>query len=314
MSLRWDPAVKAELLKATASGHIMSGKVPASDYFDVARCIAAHIETLNEMINTYCRGFGSKEVHVMAMLWWCNEQGRHLCEDLQLLRRSDRQPNYDEVKAVVPVDITENRGAPTSPRAFANAALNSETRVKDSASQEKLSKVAAQLLNIGAWCGTPHGTVFLSSSELAYQWGWGHVCNLAHQNGKAHTAPHLKYVNSENSATIPCVDEVDVVHDLWVRRGKQDKTNYKLLVNEPATHSTMRQSLRLSNDEDTAPRLWRGATDFRSSALPYKENRTVESTEIKAPRRWPTCTRPSTLPHRRRRAPSPDPIDRSTRS
>ena len=187
----------------------------------------------------------------------------------------DRQPNYDEVKAVVPVDITENRGAPTSPRAFANAALNSETRVKDSASQEKLSKVAAQLLNIGAWCGTPHGTVFLSSSELAYQWGWGHVCNLAHQNGKAHTAPHLKYVNSENSATIPCVDEVDVVHDLWVRRGKQDKTNYKLLVNEPATHSTMRQSLRLSNDEDTAPRLWRGATDFRSSALPYKENRTV---------------------------------------
>ena len=89
-SLRWDPAVEAELLKATASGHIMSGKVPASDYFDVA-LQRAHIETLNEMINTYCRD-GSKEVHVMAMLWWCNEQGRHLCEDLQLLRRPTGSP------------------------------------------------------------------------------------------------------------------------------------------------------------------------------------------------------------------------------
>ena len=84
----------------------MTGKVSPKDVYDLEPCIQQHIQTLTMMKDEWCKGFGSKEAHVLAMLWYANDQGRNLQADLRLMAESDT-PEYDKVTLVVPVNLYE---------------------------------------------------------------------------------------------------------------------------------------------------------------------------------------------------------------
>ena len=53
------------------------------------------------MRNDWCRGFGSKEEDVLAMLTYANDQGRNLTADLRLMLNQD-SPDYDLIRLHVP--------------------------------------------------------------------------------------------------------------------------------------------------------------------------------------------------------------------
>ena len=102
-TLRWTDDIAAALGNLTRDGRAMTGQCTSEDVYNLRPCIQQHIETLEHMRTQFCRGFGSKEMHVLAMLWYSNEQGRKLCHDLQLMSDSDT-PSYEKVTMQVPVN------------------------------------------------------------------------------------------------------------------------------------------------------------------------------------------------------------------
>lgn len=265
-SLRNADDLIGKLNTTTHTGHIMTGKVPTDDYLNVSACIRMHIETLTEMIDTYCRGFGSKELHVLAMMWWCNDQGRHLCQDLQLLRYSDRQPNYEDIQLVVPISFAKT-GAGSKPMST-NPSMRCDTRFRAYPDKVECYQVQAQKTAVGTWCGVPHGSVFLNQTELQRHWGWGHACNVLTSHPDA--AGTDRYAHVEYDGTN---DEVSsCLHDVWV----DDTWGHSMISpSEEPTMTSMRNSLKVSGD-GTAPRLWRG-----SEAAPTKFTYATVPTDVR---------------------------------
>ena len=70
--------------KVSESGRPLSGSVSCEGVYNIKECLHQHINTLKMMRSEMCRGFGSKEHHVLAMLYWINEQGRNMTQDLDL--------------------------------------------------------------------------------------------------------------------------------------------------------------------------------------------------------------------------------------
>ena len=69
-------------------------------------------------MDKWCRGFGSKEQDVLAILYWLNEMGRQMTDDLRLIDDS-HEVDYED-QAHVPLNPLQKVFAANS-EPFANA-------------------------------------------------------------------------------------------------------------------------------------------------------------------------------------------------
>ena len=212
-TLSWTDDIATALGQLTRDGRAMTGQCTSEDVYNLRPCIQQHIETLERMRTHFCRGFGSKEVHVLAMLWYSNEQGRKLCHDLQLMSESDT-PSYDKVTMHVPLNLfysATKSGAADAVDDYTTKTLPPElnSTIKASLSEEKrqVSWTPTLQYPVGNWSGNADSVnVFLKTSSPApYQWGWGHASNVSLRHkailygtggvGYEHIllAPHLRY-------------------------------------------------------------------------------------------------------------------------
>ena len=89
-----------EALKQLArNGEGMTLVCSSQDVYDIRPCLRQHIETLLEMIDVWCRYFGTTE-HAL-LIWWCNEQGARWCDDLKLINEA-QDVDHDRIQLVVP--------------------------------------------------------------------------------------------------------------------------------------------------------------------------------------------------------------------
>ena len=154
-----------------------SSLLTASDVYDIIPCLKQHIVTLDEMIDKWCRGFGSKERYVTAMLWWCNEQGRNRLQDLKLIRH-DEQPRYEDIMLNVPYNLWQDNTL-VQPKGRAPHDMRSSVCEPEAS----FYKTASVPMSVGQWTGsgdTPN--VILGAAKASpYVWGWGHSCVLVHR-------------------------------------------------------------------------------------------------------------------------------------
>lgn len=183
-TLPWDEAINTMLNQVVINkGDTTTGSLTASDVFDMRPCLQQHIATLDDMSSLWCQGFATKERYALAMIWWCNEQGRNLSQDLGLLKDSDH-PNYNLIELHVPVNpfhMKDPEGAPKDPSPDQNCAVRA--RLMDEPrgvpNKYKMQETVSFRVPVGQWTGnneTPN--VILNSSKSQFAWGWGHPANL----------------------------------------------------------------------------------------------------------------------------------------
>lgn len=183
-TLPWDDNITEALSKVVyAKGDTTTGSLTASDVFDMRPCLQQHIATLDDMSSLWCQGFATKERFALAMIWWCNEQGRNLSQDLALLKDSDH-PNYNLIELHVPVNpfhMKNASGAATDPSPDQNCAIRSNLRDRERGEPGRYEskETVSFRVPVGQWTGnneTPN--VILNSSKSQFSWGWGHPANL----------------------------------------------------------------------------------------------------------------------------------------
>ena len=183
VTLPWDANINKALDGIIyTKGDTMTGSLTASDVFDMRPCLQQHIATLDDMSSMWCQGFATKERYALAMIWWCNEQGRNLSQDLALLKDSDH-PNYNLIELHVPVNpfhMKDTEGAPKDPSPDQNTAIRADLRDRPRGTNKYDAKeTVAFRVPVGQWTGnneTPN--VILNSSKSRFSWGWGHPANL----------------------------------------------------------------------------------------------------------------------------------------
>ena len=183
-TLPWDANITKALDTVIYNkGDTTTGSLTASDVFDMRPCLQQHIATLDDMSSLWCQGFATKERYALAMIWWCNEQGRNLSQDLALLKESDH-PNYNLIELHVPVNPFHMKtpdGAPKDPSPDQNCAIRADLRERQRGIPGKygMMETVAFRIPVGQWTGnneTPN--VILNSSKSQFSWGWGHPANL----------------------------------------------------------------------------------------------------------------------------------------
>jgi hypothetical protein len=183
-TLPWEDNMAQMLMDVVRSkGDTTTGSLTASDVFDMRPCLQQHIATLDDMSSLWCQGFATKERYALAMIWWCNEQGRNLSQDLALLKDSGH-PNYNLIELHVPVNpfhMRDPTGTPKDPSPDQNCAIraNLTDRPRDIPTKYKMQETVAFRVPVGQWTGnneTPN--VILNSSKSRFSWGWGHPANL----------------------------------------------------------------------------------------------------------------------------------------
>lgn len=179
VTLRWTDDIANALGGLTRDGRAMTGHCTSEDVYNLRPCIQQHIETLEHMRTDFCRGFGTKEMHVLAMLWYANEQGRKLCHDLLLMEESDT-PSYEKVTMHVPVNLfgmVESTDKTTALEPDVNPSIKAS--LTEDPDQPQCTPTL--VYPVGNWSGNADAiNVFLKTSTNApFQWGWGHACNVS---------------------------------------------------------------------------------------------------------------------------------------
>ena len=201
-TLPWDENITEALSKVIyTKGDTTTGSLTASDVFDMRPCLQQHIATLDDMSSMWCQGFATKERFALAMIWWCNEQGRNLSQDLALLKDSDH-PNYNLIELHVPVNpfhMKDPNGTPKDPSPDQNCAIRADLRDRPRGIPNKYEtkETVAFRVPVGQWTGnneTPN--VILNSSKSQFSWGWGHPANLT-----VNTPVFARRVEAEAGAT-----------------------------------------------------------------------------------------------------------------
>jgi len=201
-TLPWDENITEALSKVIyTKGDTTTGSLTASDVFDMRPCLQQHIATLDDMSSMWCQGFATKERFALAMIWWCNEQGRNLSQDLALLKDSDH-PNYNLIELHVPVNpfhMKDPKGDPKDPSPDQNCAIRADLRDRPRGIPNKYEtkETVAFRVPVGQWTGnneTPN--VILNSSKSQFSWGWGHPANLT-----VNTPVFSRRVDAEVGAT-----------------------------------------------------------------------------------------------------------------
>ena len=190
VTLPYNAKMGDALNQLTREGIAMTGKVSPKDVYDIEPCIRQHIETLTKMKDEWCRGFGSREADVLAMLWYANDQGRNLQADLRLMQASDT-PDYDRVSLVVPINL-HHMDSGNDLSAIDQPDLIPSIRRDLLEHTRKVHSTASHRVAVGNWSGnSATANIFLGVNASAkYQWGWGHPANLQMLTGD-HDHPHL---------------------------------------------------------------------------------------------------------------------------
>lgn len=178
-TMAWNDELEKTLNQVnTTTASTMGGSISATDLYNLIPCLKQHIETLTEMIEKWCKGFGTDEEHATALLWFCNDQGRNMTQDLRLLQDSD-QPDYSRINLHVPVN-------------FFSSYTSEETRALDPDSNTNVvgdifeqkttvQETHSMLYSVGSWTGSIDSNnhfIGLHAKKSPYSWGWGHPCNL----------------------------------------------------------------------------------------------------------------------------------------
>ena len=176
VTLKYSKGMGEALNKLTNDGRAMTGQCSSQDVFDLRPCLNQHIETLKTMKNTYCRGFGSKEQHVLAMLWYANEQGIKMCADLQLIQE-DESLEYRKITMHVPYSFldSDTDGSTTDLCPDMCPSINGD--LKEKARICHATKTVTY--PVGQWSGNSDSAVVFvgAGSKSQFQWGWGHAAN-----------------------------------------------------------------------------------------------------------------------------------------
>ena len=211
-TLLWEDHISSALRSVVMQkGDTMTGSLTASDVFDIRPCLQQHIATLEDMSSIWCQGFATKERYALALLWWCNEQGRNLSQDLGLLRSGDH-PDYNLIELHVPLNPFHARDPDTNIAQLSpdqNCAIRGNLRENNG---REVKETISYRVPVGQWTGnneTPN--VLINSSKSPFAWGWGHAANLAMNvpfnrvtdasGGQVFvsTAPYLRYQLSKES-------------------------------------------------------------------------------------------------------------------
>ena len=148
----------------------MTGVVEC-DYFDLKPCIRQHIETLKEMRDEMCKGFGTKDEDALAMLWYANDQGRKMCADLKLLADQDT-PEYDRVALHVPVNLlyTDGKSVDANPEPDLSTTIYKDLEEK----AKEVAETEVYINPVGDWTGsgsTDMANTFLTGGvQSPYLW------------------------------------------------------------------------------------------------------------------------------------------------
>lgn len=184
VTLRWSNDISNALGGLTREGRAMTGQCSSQDVFDLRPCINQHIDTLNRMMNEFCRGFGTKEEHVLLMLWYANEQGRKLGHDLRLMSESET-PDYNKVTMQIPVNLFQSSCEGEKVEDM-QPDLNPSIRSNLKEPSRECWWTNTVEYPVGNWSGSSDTvSTFLKTSQHApYQWGWGHVANMGMLHGQ----------------------------------------------------------------------------------------------------------------------------------
>lgn len=224
------------------SGASTIASTSATDVYDVTTCLQEHIQTMKDM-QSWCRGFGSNEVHVLAMLYYANEQGRNLCSDLRLMTKSDT-PDYDLIHLFVPHHLGQKSEPKlTSPIQNPDQSTSIHSRLQEPSKQ--VEQILTSYHSVGSWSGSANtSSVFLNTTHSAnYGWGWGHPGNLYYINASKSDPP---YKNEKHSLAF-------VLQNKWTKTMRESPN--KII---PAAEKREGHSLRDSLD------VYQGTNRFRS--------------------------------------------------
>lgn len=178
-TLPWNSRLDNALNETQKNGDTLSGNLSASDMYDLVPCLRQHIQTLTDMINDWCKGFGTPERFAMAMLWFCNDQGRNMTQDLALLKETD-QPDYDRIVLHVPTNFYVFQKSAANTRKLSpdeNTNITNELHE----SERSVMETNSFAYPVGAWTGsfeTSNTFIGIHGHKSPYSWGWGHPCNL----------------------------------------------------------------------------------------------------------------------------------------
>lgn len=296
-TLTFDKEILTALGTLTREGRSMTGACSAQDVFDLRPCLRQHIETLREMKEEWCQGFGSSEENVLAMLTWINDQGRNQCQDLQLMEESDT-PDYSKIGLLVPWDVFSKVDKPTSCKDF-TPDQNPEIRKNGkSTCEDEVYQTLAGMQPVGQWCGIADTTnVFLKTVKASeIMWGWGHACNLHMRrkvpktgftldykttisstiaNAEATWVPYLRYASNDSpsvytSAPGPNPNQLEIGNKSTIVYVKKDKwgaddtsrTNIVRALN-PVPKKSLRDSL-IDDYKNEPSTFFRGSNKFRA--------------------------------------------------
>ena len=288
-TLPWTKGMDETLNKLASDGRAMTGQCSSQDVYDLRPCLEQHIGTLTEMIDVWCRGFGAKERYVLAMLWWCNEQGRNLCADLQLLDDA-AQPDYDRVRLHVPFNFYQLH-TPGSDNAEPVTNPDRDTFVREGLTKAAatVASTTSKVYSVGAWSGNQDViNNFLGIGARApYHYGWGHVANLAVYHATyipdpadptkdkqvpLLTAPFLKYDATNNvgtaaapnpTNTISLDNKVETAYVDGDRWGSPFLDATPSIFTDPSLPARVSVRDTLEIPHDAPPAAFRGAT-YRS--------------------------------------------------
>ena len=283
-TLRWSDDIANALGGLTKDGRAMTGQCTSQDVYDLRPCLQQHIQTLERMRTLFCRGFGSKEMHVLAMLWYANEQGRKMCHDLQLMAESDT-PQYEKVTMQVPTNFFHLDEKDIHQTEALEPDLNSSIRTSLEEARRAVQWTHTLHYPVGAWSGNAESiNVFLkTSSPSPFQWGWGHAANVAmrwtgHVTDPAGTdprnatsqyqrlfvAPHLMYSYDHQNAAVRIdqsgakVGRAYVKAERWGPSLRQPLDRSQLTQALAPGVETRKGSLRDSLDEPADTHFYRG--------------------------------------------------------
>ena len=191
-TLVWRTPMDHALSKLAQDGRAMTGACSSQDVYDLRPCLRQHIETLTEMIDVWCRGFGTSEHHALALLWWCNDQGRKMCDDLKLINES-QEVDFDKVELVVPVDLY--RSAEETTTSIEHPDLDPFVRSKLRRDKGNVRFTRSMRYKVGRWSGTADTMMtFMSAAPRApFNWGFGHPANLMQKPDDKFAPRYLKY-------------------------------------------------------------------------------------------------------------------------
>lgn len=263
-TLPYSKELGTALASLTKNGRHMTGQYSAEDYFDLRPCLRQHIATLKKMRTELCRGFASKEEDALAMIWYANEQGRKLCDNLQLLAKEDEfggvsEPDFSRMNLHVPLNLFYDPQESRETPAIENPQKDASVRKTLEDFKRKVYRVPTVLYPWGAWSGANQGGFFSATPRSPYHWGWGHAATAWVENNQA---PYHSYAQRNDAAVDTRFKKgFAFVNDKY---GSFD-TSFRERNKVSAADQQLPKSVRASIGRRPEDDVWRGTNSYRQA-------------------------------------------------